>query len=351
MPTHSARAGKRLPAITLFLATVISLPATLLADELILRDGSRLMGEVVKRVNGTLDFKTSYAGTIQVKWEEIAEIKTDKPMEFQLSDDSTVLVTKVTNNDEEMIVEGEAASGLPPQTLGQDVVANINPEPWQKGEGYKFTGIVNFAFERERGNTDQDEIDWDGNVTLRGKNDRLRGFGEYEKDVNNNSTTKKKWKLEGSYNYFLTPKWYTGGFARLEHDKFADLDLRTSVGPLVGYQWFESKDLNLSTSSGISYVDEDFIVDEDDDYVALPWGIDFDMMLWRDIAQVYHKQIGFWNLESTSDLVWDTWTGLRFPMVLGLVATTELKLEYDSGAANDAKEWDTTYTLKLGYQW
>jgi len=351
MHTPPGRSRKAISAHTLLIILFSVFSAAAQADELILRDGSRVLGEVVKRSNGTLEFKTIFAGTIKVKWAEVAELKTDKAMEFLLSDDSTVKVTKVTNNTDEMIVEGEAASGLPPQTLGQDVVAVINPEPWRKGEGRKFSGLVNFAFERERGNTDQDEIDWDGALTLRGKNDRLRGFGEYEKDVNDNTTTKKKWKLEGSYNYFFTQKWYTGAFARFEHDKFADLDLRTSIGPLIGYQWFEGKELNLSTTTGISYVDEDFIDSEDDDYVALPWGIDFDMFLFDEFVQVYHKQVGFWNLESTNDVVWDTWTGLRFPLAFGLVASTELKVEYDGGAADDADDVDTTYTLKLGYKW
>ena len=142
-----------------------------------------------------------------------------------------------------------------------------------------------------------------------------------------------------------------GGFGRLEHDKFADLDLRTSVGPLVGYQWFESKQMNLSTSTGLSYVNEDFKNSDDDDYVALPWAINFDRFVFGEFMQFYHKQTGFWNLENTNDVIWDTWTGLRFPLILGLVASTEIKVEYDSGAAADADETDTTYSLKLGYQW
>ena len=39
-----------------------------------------------------------------------------------------------------------------------------------------------------------------------------------------------------------------------------------------------------------------------------------------------------WNLKETGDLVWNTWTGLRFPLVLGVVASTEMKVEYNSGA-------------------
>jgi hypothetical protein len=319
------------------------------ADELIMRDGSRLLGTVVKRENGALDFKTAYAGVIQIKWDQVAEIKTEKPMEFLLADDTIITGTHVINSVDDLIVETE--SGVQPQTLEQSKVAYVNPEPWRKGEGHKLSGRVNFAFERQRGNTDKDEIDLDGDLTWRRKNDRFTAFGELENDKNNNETTAKNWKLEGAYNYFVTKKWYWGGFGRFEHDKFADLDLRSSVGPLVGYQWFESKKMNLSTSTGISYVKEDFINQSNDDYVALPWAINFDRFIFGDFMQFYHKQQGFWNLEDTGDVVWDTWTGLRFPLILGLVASTEIKVEYDSGAADDAKDLDTTYLLKLGYQW
>jgi len=319
------------------------------ADEVIMRDGSRLLGEVVKRENNTLDFKTSYAGVIKIQWEQVAEIKTEKPMEVLLQDETVVSGTRITNNVDDLVVEGE--SGLPPQTLGQEVVDVINPEPWRKGEGYNLSGRVNFALESQRGNTDKDEIDVDGSLTWRRKHDRFLAFGELERDKTNDKLTTEKWKLEGSYNYFLTKKWYWGGFGRFEHDKFADLDLRTSVGPLIGYQWFESKKMNLSTSTGISYVNEDFNNASDDDYVALPWAIDFDRFIFGEFMQFYHKQTGFWNLEDTGDVVWDTWTGLRFPLILGLVASTEVKVEYDSGAAEGADDTDTTYSLKLGYQW
>jgi putative salt-induced outer membrane protein YdiY len=337
-------------ALRVALALALSLQLSIAgADELIMRDGSRLLGKVVKRENGTLDFETSYAGVIKVKWDEIATISTEKPMELLLTDDSVVTGTRVTNNVDDLIVETE--SGVTSVTLEQDAVVLVNPEPWRKGEGYKLSGRVNVALERQRGNTDTDEIDVDGDLTWRRKNDRFLAFGELERDKNDNELSTEKWKLEGAYNYFVTKKWYWGGSGRLEHDKFADLDLRTSVGPLVGYQWFESKKMNLSTSTGISYVNEDFITGDDDDYAALPWTINFDRFVFDELMQFYHKQTGFWNLEDTGSVVWDTWTGLRFPLILGLVASTELKVNYDSAAADDADEVDTTYSLKLGYQW
>jgi putative salt-induced outer membrane protein YdiY len=320
-----------------------------LADELILRDGSRLLGKVIKRENDTLEFDTVYAGVIKIKWDQVAEVNSEKPMELLLRDETLVSGNRIINNVDNLVVEGEP--GVPSQTLEQAAVDVINPEPWRKGEGYKVSGRVNLAFSKQRGNTDQDELDLDGDLTWRRKHDRFLAFGELERDKTDDKLTTEKWKLEGAYNYFVTKKWYWGGFGRLEHDKFADLDLRTSVGPLVGYQWFESKKMNLRTSTGLSYVRENFNNQSDDDYVALPWAINFDRFIFGEFMQFYHRQTGFWNLEDTSNVVWDTWTGLRFPLILGLVASTEIKVEYDSGAADDADETDTTYSLKLGYQW
>jgi putative salt-induced outer membrane protein YdiY len=318
------------------------------ADELIMKDGSRLLGKVLTREDGTLDFKTTYAGVIKVKWSHIASISSEKPIELMLSDDSFVTGNRIKCDTEDLILESD--NGTTAFVAQKDVVF-VNPETWRKGSGYKLSGHANVALERARGNTDSDEVDVDGDLTWRRRKDRFQAFGEWERDKTNNQLTTEKWRLDGTYSYFVTEKWYWGGFVRLEHDKFADLDLRTSVGPQFGYQWFESREMNLSTASGISYINEDFISQPDDDYAALPWSINFDRYVFGDVIQFYHKQTGFWNLEHTNNVIWDTWTGLRFPLILGVVTSTEVKVEYNSGAAEGADEVDTTYSLKLGYQW
>ena len=66
------------------------------ADELRLRDGSRIFGTIVKKDNGVLEFKTSYAGTIKIKWTEIKEIKADKPFKVMLKNDEINLIVNTT---------------------------------------------------------------------------------------------------------------------------------------------------------------------------------------------------------------------------------------------------------------
>ncbi|VAW82147.1 hypothetical protein MNBD_GAMMA13-814 [hydrothermal vent metagenome] len=334
------------------LFALIGMPVTQAhADELLMRDGSRLFGKVLKRENGTLEFKTSYAGIIKVNWGEISELRTDEPMKLMLRDESTLTAQRIKNTETGILLDDNIEADQSTQSLAQAELEYINPPPWRTGEGYKLDGRINFALSKERGNTDKDEIDTDASLTWRLRDNRFKMFGEFERDRTNNKKTKDKWKLNNSYDRFLTRKWYGGAFLSLEHDQFADLKLRTVVGPKTGYQWFEGKKMNLATEIGPMYTDEDFETDADNSYASLGWGINFDRFVFGNFMQFYHRQTGLWNLENTADLVWNTWTGFRFPMILGVVASTEMRIAYNSGAANNADEIDTAYTLKLGYAW
>ena len=66
-----------------------------LADTLVMKDGSRLHGEVVRQEGGTLDFNTPYAGVIHVKWSEISEIESDRPMELFLTNSELISTQRI----------------------------------------------------------------------------------------------------------------------------------------------------------------------------------------------------------------------------------------------------------------
>jgi hypothetical protein len=308
----------------------------------------------MKKEGNTLEFKTSFAGTLQVKWDQVRSLKTQRPAQVLLSNDVLISGRVFTNEADHTIVQ--TGTGAAERTLPAGDVALINPEPWRVGKGFRFTGRVNFALESERGNTDEDEIDLDGDLLWRRKHDRFTLRGELEHDKTDGRTTADDWKLNGKYDYFVTRKRYYGALLFAEADDFAELRLRVGGGPGVGYQFFETEPLNLSVESGLIRVYEDFKTQDNDRYWGAGWQVNFDKYVLPELfgsyhLQLYHLQRGLWNLYDTSDVILDTWTGMRFPLILGLVASTELKVEYDSGAAPGADELDTTYTLKLGYQW
>jgi putative salt-induced outer membrane protein YdiY len=282
-------------------------------------------------------------------------VRADEPFKVMLENGDILLTTVIRNTPDTVTLEIGTRDDPEPIELAQSDIAFIKPEAWRLGEGYKFTGRANLAFERKRGNTDTDEFDLDFEMTYRRLKYRIYTFGELERDTDNDrdtdTTVTDKWKLSTQYHRFLTKKWFWGGAVGLNADDRADLDLRAVAGPLVGYQFFESRPINLRMELGLLRVHEKFKNDENNNYTAGGWSINFDKYLFEEFMQFYHRQNGLVSFEDATNTIWNTWTGLRFPLVYGFVASTEAQTEYDGGAAEEADDLDTTYLLKLGYEW
>ncbi|MEZ0150790.1 MAG: YdiY family protein [Candidatus Reddybacter sp.] len=335
-------------AMALTVATLlIGCPA--LADELLMKDGSRLLGTVVKQDGGnTLDFDTTYAGTITVKWAEVDKVITDEAMTLLLVNGETREVISAQNKPEG--VATVAPTGTP-EILPLDTIAFVNPEPWRLGEGWHWEGKFNVELNHERGNSDKEEYEGDFSTTFRRIDDRINFRGDYDRETSNDVLTDDDWRLNSRYDHFIDKQFFYGLNVGLEHDRFADLSLRTIIGPVVGYEFFESKATNLGVTGGPMYVKEDFYEADNDDYTAFGWQFHYDRFLIPDRIQFYHRHNGLLSMEDTENFVLDAWTGFRFPIYAGIYAATELLIEYDGGAPADVDNADTTYNVKLGYEW
>jgi hypothetical protein len=192
-------------------------------------------------------------------------------------------------------------------------------------------------------------------MTYRRLKDRFVAFGELERDVDNDrdkdQATDDNWKISTRYHRFIDKKLFWGGVLSADADDKAERELRLVAGPLVGYQFFESRPMNLRVELGLTRVHEEFKNESDNNYTAGGWAINFDKYLFDEFMQFYHRQNGLVSFEDYNDIIWDTWTGFRFPLVYGFVASTELQTEYDGDAAENADDLDTTFLLKLGYEW
>ncbi len=338
----------RLASLALVFAATLLTGFPAMADELIMKDGSRLKGKVIKEDGGVIDFKTSYAGTIKVKWAEVNELIADEPITVLLKNKETRAATNAKNTEAGVVLADESGTT---ETISPEEIAYVNPEPWRVGKGMKWSGNVNVDLNYERGNSDKDEYHGDWTTTFRWRDDRLKFYGDYEREKSNDVLTDDNWRINGRYDHFVTEKFFYGGTLGLEHDRPADLQRRTIVGPLVGYEFYESTAMNLDVAGGPMYVNEEFYVDDNRDYLALGWAVDFDRFLIPRRMQFYHRHRGLLEPGDTDNLVWDAWTGFRFPIYAGIVASTEVLLEYDGGAPDDVDDTDTTYRAKLGYQW
>jgi len=318
------------------------------ADELGLTDGSRLLGKVSRMKEGAVEFETTYAGTLQVQWGQVSDMRVDDPVDVYLASREAIKVSGVHVEGDTLALEQPGAAR---RVIAASELVSINPEDWERGDGYRVTGQLNAGMEFQQGNTDQEKLALDGGVKLRRLHDRVTFVVQYQKDKSDRVTTAENWLLRNKYDYFVTDKRYYGASLNFENDRFADLKLRTSLGPHAGYQFYESERLNLAADLSLLYVMDDFYIADDDEYAALGWSIDFDWMLLPGRIQFYHRQDGLLEPGESENVVVDSWTGLRFPLYAGLVASTEAQVEFDGAAPSGVDKVDTIWRVKLGYQW
>jgi putative salt-induced outer membrane protein YdiY len=331
------------------LVALLPFTAVANADEVVMKNGSRLVGTLVSSSDSEVVFDTPFAGEIKLKQENIESIVTSEGVTLLMRDGRVFRDQKIVEREGELIVIDQNQA---PVEFAIADIEFVNPEPWRLGEGYKWFGQANAALEAERGNSDSDDLDLDFESIWRSLTDRYTMRGLWEVEKTNGDKTKNTWWSRNKYDRFSKTDEdnYYGYQIYFEHDEFADLDLRTLTGPYIGRQFFETDYLTMHAEVGIVYVDEQFDVAEDSDN----WGSNWEVRLTSGLipkTELYLDQAGVLNLNEPSDTIINTTAGIRFPILFGFQAAAEVKYEYDGGAVEGVDDTDKTFNFKLGYAW
>jgi putative salt-induced outer membrane protein YdiY len=275
MPTN--RKAKRIEspiAQTLrLMAIVAASPLALFAnsaaaDKVVLDNGDVLSGIVVKLQGGKLTLKTDYAGSVDIESGKVKTIVTDQPVEVHTTG-GEVLKGKLR-----VVEPGKLAVEPSPERQATAVdlqkVAAINPPP----QGL-WTGSVTVGGNVQSGNTDHKAASVAASAERRTDRDRI-GLGfiyNYGKD--NDQLTVRNTFANAKYDYFFTKHMYGYLGFELLNDKFQDVDLRATVGPGIGYQFWDDPAKALALEAGVSYVSDNLRVGTDNDYFASRFGFNF----------------------------------------------------------------------------
>lgn len=328
-----------------FFFSIIALTNVVNADEVILENGDKLTGTLMRLENGQLVLNTEYAGEITIQVEKVSHLTTDEPMATTLID-GTTRKARVFYRDttaEDVTPEEEKT----PMDVNIAEVKNIY---LKQKPPIRLKGRTNVGITIEKGNTDTEQYRIDAELVARTEKQRFTLGGELNREQADNTTTVANWKAYGMYDYFIKPKWFLYGSSLFDHDEFADLDLRTTLGAGAGHQFFESEDLNLSVSAGLAYIFENFIVAEDDDFAGAQWLVQYDQFFFNKSLQLFHSNNGYISLEQGSNWLINTRQGLRFPLYKGFVTTLQYNYDYNNDPSPDSvSKWDSAFLFLLGY--
>lgn len=314
------------------------------ADEVWLKNGDRLTGKVVSLDGGTLVFKTAYAGDLSIKWEEVANLKTDEPVKVVLGDETTAQGPVSPGEGGKVKVKAEQVAE--PVTVELANVKVINPKP-----PLSTTLRIGVGASMNSGNTDNQDFYGQLDFIARTAMNRFSVGGNYQRAEDNDVKTADNAMGYIKYDHFLTKQWYLYANATGQQDDFQDLNLRATLGVGAGYQFLETERTNLSLEGGVSYVNEDFETAPDNSFAAGRWGFKFDHYLLPKSLQFFLYHTGLQSLESSDDLILYTQTGFRIPFYKDLNLALQMNWQYDKSPVPGREKNDYTYILTLGYVW
>jgi putative salt-induced outer membrane protein YdiY len=319
------------------------------ADEVLINDGSRIMGEVMRHDTTVLKLKTSFLGTVEIKWEEIVEVTLTEPGIVLLRDGQTVEVKALSHEGDLFVLY--PVSSADPVTVEASQVKSFEAEAWELGQGRKRSGRINLAVENEQGNSESHELDLDLELHNRWNKNHLLVLGQLEYDTTRGVTSSDNWTVFANFDHTFTGKWYTSIALLLRQDHFKDLKLRTALGPALGYRFFDSRPLKLRTEVGIYSLEDDFYQQSDETFWGPGWYLGYEHKIWKQRLNLYHRHYAFAAANDSGKYIWRSWSGIRAPMFAGFVAGIEYEIDYDSEPAVRVDKTDTTFRLKLGYEW
>lgn len=315
------------------------------ADKVCLKDGSIVNGEVLKVVDGKVTVKTTFAGEISFPIAEVVNIETAQSMPVHLKDGSIINGTiEMKSPDKIEVVRKAGEAGVP---IDASELAAVNPPPPEKP---KWKGAIVGNLGVTSGNSETTNVGVTADLNKRAEDDRINLRGGYFYSKDDGKGTRDDQFLLGKYDYFFSEKWFGYLTSRLDRDVIRDLNLRTTGGAGMGYQFIEDPIYNLFGEAGISYVNEDYGTDADDsNYVAGRLAGHFGWWIIKDKLEFKEDVEVLLGIEDVNDWFAISETGLAWKWNAHWTANAGVRYEYDNTPATGYERADTKYLVGLGY--
>ena len=212
--------------------------STVRADQIVLKDGDRITGDIIKKDKDTITIKSkNFGDAVSIKWEAIDTIKTDQPLNVVLPGDKTVKAKIETQNGRIQVDTPGTPQAVPPS----DIIALRNDAEQRTYERFihpglldlwTVTGSVNIA--GSKGNAETSTLITPINFARASNTSRTTAyFNSIRSTATINGVgaqTAKAIRGGWAYNRNLTKKVFLNAFNDYEYDKFQSLRSSSRTG-------------------------------------------------------------------------------------------------------------------------
>ncbi|MEP7363720.1 MAG: DUF481 domain-containing protein [Acidobacteriota bacterium] len=297
------------------------------ADQIVMKDGDRVTGSIVKKDGDTVTIDSKNFGMVTLKWADIATVTTDQAINVELPDDRTVKGKIQTRDGKlELSTAGAKQIATPNEIVAlrneKEQAAHerlLNPGPFDL---WVITGSLNIA--GTKGNAATSTLTTPFNFVRASKTSRTTAYfnsirAKATLDGQSELTAKA---VRGGWGFSrnVTKKLYLSTFNDYEYDQFQSLDLRVVLGGGVGYDLWKGERGRFALVGGLAWNHEKF-------------GPADAPAFTRNSAEAYWGDDFNYKLNARTSLTHG------FRMFNNLSNGGEYRLNFDVGAATQLTKW------------
>jgi putative salt-induced outer membrane protein YdiY len=246
---------------------IFSFSSRLFADQVILKNGDRLTGTIVKSDGKSVVIKSEFAGDVTVQWPAIQEIKSTQPLHVGLSNGQTV-VGPVNTTDGDFAINTSANGTVTmPKTAVVAMRSDAEEAAYQKslhpGLTQGWAGGANVGFALTPGNSQTKNLALAFTADRKTQTDHLGLYLNSVYATNDApgatpATTANTIQSGARFDRNLTQLLFAFVGADFQTDTLQDLNLRSVLGGGLGLHVIKNDRTTLDFLGGINYTRENY---------------------------------------------------------------------------------------------
>lgn len=256
--------------IIVALFAVLILNSTVFADRIVMTNGDRLTGKIVKKEGDSITIQTESAGTVKIKWSAVAEVVSDEPLSVTI-EDGKVIEAKLNaedgifylekSEDEEIKLEKSKLKDV--RTPEAQKTFEIEQKRIRDNKITDFWGgTFDAGFSMTAGNSDTRTFSGAFRAVRETPDNK---FTVYANALHVRNSTGGRHKITAAQVWSGTrldlnvnKKWFGFGSGDFEYNKPQKLSLRAVLGGGAGYHAIKKDRVTLDFTGGLTNNYENF---------------------------------------------------------------------------------------------
>lgn len=300
------------------------------ADQIVMKNGDRVTGSIVKKDGKNITIKTEQFGLVTASWDQVESVKAEKPVNIVLQDGRTVQGTLAPADGKVEVATRTAKLSVAPaeittirNTDEQKAYARLLKPNW----GELWAGNASLGFAGTTGNAKTETFSVGMTAARVTNTDKTSLYFNAIKAsaLANGKSADTAQAVRGGfgYNHNFAQRVFANVFNDYEYDRFQNLDLRFVLGGGLGYQAVKGERGNLNLLGGADFNRSSFSTQLTQESAELFWGDGYSL-----------------KLSAVTSLT------QSFRMFNDLTNTGSYRMNADLGASTKLKKW-LTWNLSL----